>query len=93
MKIEKNKSDEVALYKICVANFMEGGTTVNIKEAKLCIECDEIFEGVSCPKCGGQSFAWVNPWLSAPEAKAEYFRMVGNLPPRYNRVNGRVGAG
>lgn len=34
---------------------------MRLNDAKLCLDCDEIFEGDACPKCG-QNLAWL--WVT-----------------------------
>jgi hypothetical protein len=37
---------------------------MNLKDAKLCIECDEIFVGDTCPRCGASvGWQWIHKWL------------------------------
>jgi len=36
---------------------------MNLKDAKICLDCEEIFVGKACPKCGGGSWQWLQAWL------------------------------
>ena len=38
---------------------------MNLSRAKICISCEEIFEeGSTCPRCGEESFAFLEKWLN-----------------------------
>jgi len=38
---------------------------MKLKEAKFCLECEEIFPGPGeeCPKCGRSTSVWISRWL------------------------------
>lgn len=43
---------------------------MNIRDAKICLVCDEIFEGDSCPRCGVDGhylMTWLRPLYPRPE--------------------------
>ena len=35
---------------------------MKLADAKLCTECDELYEGQNCPKCGNQGW-WLSAWI------------------------------
>jgi len=38
---------------------------MNLKRAKVCLDCEEIFEGHDqCPKCGGTAWTYLSRWLN-----------------------------
>ena len=40
---------------------------MKLREARLCLDCDEVYlEGV-CPGCGSETFAYLSRWVPAPE--------------------------
>lgn len=44
---------------------------MNIRDAKICLVCDEIFDGKRCPRCGeiGEYISrWVAPSCPRPDA-------------------------
>ena len=44
---------------------------MNVRDAKICLVCDEIFEGENCTRCGGNGeylMKWVPPLYPRPEA-------------------------
>lgn len=36
---------------------------MNLRDVKLCIACDEVFDGESCPNCGETVFEWLVRWV------------------------------
>lgn len=43
---------------------------MNVREAKICLACDEVFEGKTCPRCGeigALICKWVWPAQPRPE--------------------------
>lgn len=37
---------------------------MELKKAKFCIDCEEIFEGEDCPRCGKRSvWRWLREWI------------------------------
>ena len=42
---------------------------MQLREARLCLDCDEVHQEASCPACGSESFAYVSRWVSAPEGR------------------------
>jgi hypothetical protein len=38
---------------------------MDLREARLCLDCEEIFEGPHCPLCASESFAFVSRWVPA----------------------------
>lgn len=36
---------------------------MKLQEAKLCLNCDEIYTGPVCPKCATPHYAFVSTWI------------------------------
>jgi len=36
---------------------------MKLRKAKICLNCDEVFEGAVCPKCTAESWRWLAAWL------------------------------
>jgi RNA polymerase subunit RPABC4/transcription elongation factor Spt4 len=36
---------------------------MKLNKAKLCLDCEEIYEGQVCPKCGSFMYHWLVKWL------------------------------
>jgi len=39
---------------------------VQLQNARLCLDCEEIHEQVRCPACASESFAFLERWVPAP---------------------------
>ncbi len=37
--------------------------------ARLCLDCDEVYDAQSCPVCGSEAFAYLTRWVPAPERR------------------------
>jgi hypothetical protein len=46
---------------------------MQLRDARLCLDCDDVHQDASCPACGSESFAFVSRWIPQPE---------GRRPPR-----------
>ena len=38
--------------------------------ARLCLDCEEIYDQQTCPICSSESFAYISRWIPAPERRA-----------------------
>jgi len=43
---------------------------VQLRTARLCLDCEEIHDAPHCPICASDSFAFISRWLPAPERRA-----------------------
>jgi predicted nucleic acid-binding Zn-ribbon protein len=43
---------------------------VQIHVARLCLDCEEIYDQQTCPVCSSESFAYISRWIPAPERRA-----------------------
>jgi predicted nucleic acid-binding Zn-ribbon protein len=43
---------------------------VQLHIARLCLDCDEIYDQQTCPICSSESFAYISRWIPAPERRA-----------------------
>lgn len=49
----------------------EGASAMDLRMARLCLDCEEIFEGESrCPRCGGEAWHPIMGWIR-PISEAE----------------------
>src|SRR5687768_650338 len=65
---------------------------MKLRDARLCLDCDEVHAEAVCPGCGSESFAYLSRWVPAPEAsraprpvtseQAEVFRELLSSEPR-----------
>ena len=42
---------------------------MQLRVARLCLDCDEIHGEQTCPVCGSESFGDKSPWITAPERR------------------------
>src|SRR4029079_5959563 len=39
--------------------------------ARLCLNCDEVHDQLTCPLCSSESFAYISRWVPAPERRTQ----------------------
>jgi hypothetical protein len=39
--------------------------------ARLCLNCDEVHDQLTCPICSSESFAYISRWVPAPERRTQ----------------------
>src|SRR5215207_8795639 len=44
---------------------------MQLHTARLCLDCQEVHDGQTCPVCGSESFAYISRWIPAPERRAK----------------------
>jgi hypothetical protein len=42
---------------------------MQLHTARLCLDCQEVHDGQSCPVCLSESFAYLSRWVPAPERR------------------------
>lgn len=42
---------------------------MQLRIARLCLDCDEVHEGPHCPVCASEAFAYLTRWVPAPERR------------------------
>ena len=65
---------------------------MKIKEARLCVNCDEIHKGYTCPKCGVGPSYWIALWidlLHLQDLRDNYRTAQENK--KYEHINGNEG--
>jgi len=54
---------------------------MRLREAKICLNCDEVFRGAVCPICAACSWRWLQDWIqplfSAPTREGGYIGSAG----------------
>ncbi|HWO73656.1 MAG TPA: hypothetical protein VNN21_08860 [Dehalococcoidia bacterium] len=67
---------------------------MQLRVARLCLDCEEIHDAQACPVCASEAFAFLSRWVPAPERRmrprpatspeAEAYRelLAPNKPPR-----------
>jgi hypothetical protein len=42
---------------------------MQLRVARLCLDCEEVHDGASCPVCASEAFAYLSRWVPAPERR------------------------
>jgi hypothetical protein len=42
---------------------------MQLRSARLCLDCEEVHDAKMCPVCASESFAYVTRWIPAPERR------------------------
>lgn len=42
---------------------------MQLRDARLCLDCDDVHQDAACPACGSESFAFVSRWIPQPEGR------------------------
>ena len=50
---------------------------MQLRVARLCMDCEEVHDQQVCPVCASETFAYVSRWVPAPERRAAP-RVEGN---------------
>ena len=57
---------------------------MQLRVARLCLDCEEVFAGECCPVCASQRFAFITSWLPVEERRR--WRRSGPKPARAEQV-------
>ena len=41
---------------------------MQLRDARLCLDCEEVHDGTICPVCGSESFTYISRWVPVPDA-------------------------
>jgi RNA polymerase subunit RPABC4/transcription elongation factor Spt4 len=42
---------------------------MRLRDARLCLDCDEVHDSAICPVCGSESFTYISRWVPLPETE------------------------
>ena len=42
---------------------------MRLRDARLCLDCDEVHDVTICPACGSESFTYISRWVPLPEGE------------------------
>ena len=56
---------------------------MQLHTARLCLDCEEIHDGQTCPICSSESFAYISRWIPAPDAGRNRDRPSRPRRPKY----------
>ena len=67
---------------------------MQLRMARLCLDCEEIHDAQQCPVCASETFVYLTRWVPAPERR-EQPRVPSVAPPqpRATRKNVMIGFG
>jgi hypothetical protein len=63
---------------------------MQLRVARLCLDCDELHDAQQCPVCTSESFAYITRWVPAPERRQ---RPRAAKPPAATVTASRVALG
>ena len=43
---------------------------MQLRTARLCLDCEELYDAEHCPVCASESFAYLSRWIPVPERRA-----------------------
>ena len=43
---------------------------MQLRNARLCLDCEEVHDAQQCPTCASETFAFITRWVPAPERRA-----------------------
>ena len=44
---------------------------MQLRAARLCLDCEELHDAQQCPVCASETFAYLSRWVPAPERRAK----------------------
>jgi hypothetical protein len=44
---------------------------MQLRAARLCMDCEEIHDSQKCPACGSETFAYISRWIPTPERRQQ----------------------
>ncbi len=42
---------------------------MQLRAARLCLDCEEVHDSLECPICSSESFAYISRWVPVPERR------------------------
>jgi hypothetical protein len=68
---------------------------MQLRSARLCLDCEELHEEAQCPICASEAFVFLTRWIPVDDRRTRKRRSVPRAapPPRVSRLvkNGAVG--
>lgn len=43
---------------------------MQLRNARLCLDCEEVHDAPHCPACASETFAFISRWVPAPERRS-----------------------
>jgi hypothetical protein len=57
---------------------------MQLRVARLCVDCEEIHDSQRCPVCASETFAYISRWVPAPERRTNPNSRPAAPPSRSN---------
>lgn len=48
---------------------VQASSVMQLRNARLCLDCEEVHDAQQCPVCASETFAFVTRWVPAPERR------------------------
>ena len=58
---------------------------MQLRNARLCLDCEEVHDAQQCPLCASESFVFITRWVPAPERRQK--PRTGQPPPAPDTVD------
>ena len=42
---------------------------MQLRTARLCLDCEEVHDAMMCPSCASETFTYITRWIPAPERR------------------------
>src|SRR5687767_8449825 len=65
---------------------------MQLRMARVCLDCEEVHDAQQCPVCASETFAFLTKWVPVPERRAK-LRPATEAPRVAPRVAAGVGVG
>ena len=54
---------------------------MQLRTARLCLDCDEVHDMQQCPQCASESFAFITRWVPIPDRPQKRHRPIESASP------------
>lgn len=59
---------------------------MQLRTARLCLDCEEVHDAQQCPVCASESFAYISRWIEAPERRVKPRPASSESAETYSRL-------
>jgi hypothetical protein len=57
---------------------------MQLRTARLCLDCDEVHDEYRCPVCASDEFTYISRWIPVPDSRRPRPRQARTAPPEYD---------
>ena len=54
---------------------------MQLRVARLCLDCEEVHDRQQCPRCASESLAFLSLWVPSPERRSQPRELTPARPP------------